>query len=144
MRAKWIFSLAGVVVLALFVPRPAGSQNQATAPAASEWPMYRHDQAGTGYSPLTQIDAKNVGTLKQAWTYRLYSDAPAPAVAGRGAAAGPNSEVTPIVVHGVMYLPTATRVVALEPETGKELWQHPVAGAAPSRRGVAYWPGEGA
>ena len=42
-----------------------------------------------------------------------------------------------------MYLPAANRVVALDPETGKEIWQHPVTGGAPSRRGVAYWPGDG-
>ena len=44
--------------------------------------MYRHDLAGTGYSPLTQIDARNVATLPRAWTYRLQSDAPAPPPAG--------------------------------------------------------------
>jgi quinoprotein glucose dehydrogenase len=42
-----------------------------------------------------------------------------------------------------MYLPAADRVVALDPETGKEIWRHPVSGGAPSRRGVAYWPGDG-
>jgi glucose dehydrogenase len=40
-----------------------------------------------------------------------------------------------------MYLPAANRVVALEPETGKAIWQHLVTGA-PSRRGVAYWLGD--
>jgi quinoprotein glucose dehydrogenase len=138
-----MLSLTGGVVLALLLTRQAGTQNRIPA-AGADWPTYRHDQAGTGYSPLAQIDEKNVGTLTQAWTYRLQGDAPAPAVAGRGGAAGPNSEATPIVVNGVMYLPAANRVVALEPDTGKELWQHPITGAAPSRRGVAYWPGEGA
>jgi quinoprotein glucose dehydrogenase len=41
-----------------------------------------------------------------------------------------------------MYLPAANRIVALEPETGKEIWSYPVAGDAPSKRGVAYWPGD--
>jgi quinoprotein glucose dehydrogenase len=53
-----------------------------------------------------------------------------------------NSQATPIVIDGVMYLPAANRVVALEAETGKEIWQYPVTSGAPSRRGVAYWPGE--
>jgi glucose dehydrogenase len=53
-----------------------------------------------------------------------------------------SSEATPIDVNGVMYLPAANRVVAFEAETGKELWQYPVTGGAPSRRGVASWPGE--
>jgi quinoprotein glucose dehydrogenase len=42
-----------------------------------------------------------------------------------------------------MYLPTANRVVALNPETGKEVWTYTMTGGAPSRRGVTYWPGDG-
>ena len=44
--------------------------------------MYRNDHAGTGYSPLEQIDTRNVANLSQAWTLSLQSDAPATAVAG--------------------------------------------------------------
>jgi quinoprotein glucose dehydrogenase len=117
-------------------------QQQAGDARGVDWPMYRHDFRGSGYSPLSQIDAKNVATLTEVWTYRLQPETPPPA-GGRGGAGGVNSEATPIVVNGVMYLPAAARVVALEPETGKEIWQHPIAGAAPSRRGVAYWPGDG-
>src|SRR4030095_5095459 len=105
--------------------------------------MYRRDHAVTGYSPLSQINPRNVATLKPAWTYRLQTEA-APAAGGGGAAAAPNSPATPIVVNGLMYLPALNRVVALEPDTGKELWRHPVTGGAPSRRGVAYWPGDSA
>jgi quinoprotein glucose dehydrogenase len=101
--------------------------------------MYRRDYAGTGASPLAQINASNVSRLRQAWAYGLGSDAPA---IGRGAA-GPNSEATPIVVNGVMYLPAANRVVALDPQTGQERWRHVVTGGAPSRRGVAFWSGDG-
>jgi quinoprotein glucose dehydrogenase len=55
------------------------------------------------------------------------------------------SEATPLVVEGLMYLPTPYRhVVALEPETGKEVWSYEVPGTGqPSLRGVEYWPGEG-
>jgi quinoprotein glucose dehydrogenase len=34
------------------------------------------------------------------------------------------------------------RVVALEPETGKEIWHYELTGANPSTRGVEYWPGD--
>jgi glucose dehydrogenase len=123
--------------------RQAAATRQTTKPSSSaDWPMYRHDPAGTGYSPLAQIDTRNVANLSRVWTYRLQSDAAAPST-GRGGPGGANSEATPIVVNGVMYLPAADRIVALDPETGKEIWRHPVAGGAPSRRGVAYWPGEG-
>jgi hypothetical protein len=68
--------------------------------------------AGTGYSPLAQINTSNVATLAQAWTYRLQSESTPPPAAGRGGAgAGANSQATPIVVNGVMYLPAANRIV---------------------------------
>jgi len=123
----------------------SGGAQEPRAAAGADWPMYRRDLAGTGYSPLTQLNTQNVAKLAQSWTYRLQGDAAAPAAAGRGGAgAAPvNSQATPIVVDSVMYLPAANRVVALDAETGKEIWQSPVTGGAPSRRGVAYWAGEG-
>ncbi len=136
---KW----SGGVVLAILLTHSGGAQP--AAPARGDWPMYRHDLAGTGFSPLNQINTRNVATLTQAWTYSLLSNAPAPAAPGRGrggAGAGPNSEATPIVVGGVMYVSAANRVVAIEPESGKELWQYAITGGAPSRRGVAYAPPE--
>src|SRR5262249_43447658 len=51
-------------------------------------------------------------------------------------------EVTPIVVDGIMYLPAGDRVVALEPETGKELWTHELNDTLASFRGVSYWTGD--
>ncbi|PYR33128.1 MAG: pyrroloquinoline quinone-dependent dehydrogenase [Acidobacteria bacterium] len=139
------FLTAGLGVLAAMLLVDTGrSQGRTAGQTGADWPMYRHDLAGTGHSPLTQIDVKNVGRLAQAWTYRLQNDDAPPPTTGRGGAGGPNSEATPIVVNGVMYLPAANRVVALEPESGKEIWRFPVVGGAPSRRGVAYWPGDGA
>jgi glucose dehydrogenase len=138
---SWLISITGgsLVLLALFAEPRAALQQRPAAPANGDWPMYRHDYAGTGASPLSQIDAGNVARLRQTWTYGLAGDAPA---TGRGAA-GPNSEATPIVVNGVMYLPAANRVVALDPQTGQERWRHIVSGGAPSRRGVAFWSGDG-
>jgi quinoprotein glucose dehydrogenase len=128
--------LGAAGIAAVLLVQSAGTQQPA---ATNDWPMYRHDYAGTGYSPLTQIDSSNVAKLAQAWTYSLRS----PSAAQNGREATVNSEATPIVVNGVMYLPAAGRVVALRPDTGAEVWQHVVEGAPPSRRGVAYWPGDG-
>jgi quinoprotein glucose dehydrogenase len=137
-----LLNLCGGLLVSMLVVQSLTTQSR---PTAGDWPMYRHDYAGTGYSPLTQITTNNVSTLTRAWTYRLQSEAPAPAPSGgRGAAGGGvNSQATPIVVNGVMYLPAADRIVALQPETGKEIWRHVVTGGVPSRRGVAYWPGDG-
>jgi quinoprotein glucose dehydrogenase len=134
--------IAAASISILFAVR-VGLTQRSSSTSGTEWPMYRHDYAGTGYSPLTQINTRNVGNLREVWTYSLQSNAAAPVAPARGGAGGLNSQATPIVVDGTMYLPGANRVVALDSQTGKERWQRIVADGAPSRRGVAYWAGEG-
>ncbi|HEY4359432.1 MAG TPA: PQQ-binding-like beta-propeller repeat protein [Bryobacteraceae bacterium] len=135
----WKPLLAAATVLPLFTPLLA--QSSSPTPAPGDWPMYSHDLAGTRYSPLTQINAKNVSKLQPAWTYHLRTDAERNAAGGGGVAGF--SEVTPIVVNGVMYLTAGKRVVALNPDTGAELWTYTLTGAGnPSNRGVSYWPGD--
>jgi quinoprotein glucose dehydrogenase len=77
------------------------------------------------YSPLTQINRENVGQLKVAWSYDSHD-------------AFKDSEMqsNPIVVDGVLYATTPKlRVVALDAETGREIWTFdPSGGAAPQRR----------
>src|SRR5271156_4120418 len=92
---------------------------------ANDWPMYNRDPAGTRYSPLSQINTKNVAKLTKAWSYPLRS-----AGNGRGSR-GSGSEATPIVVNDVMSLPAAGRVVALMPETGKEVWRYELPSGSP-------------
>ncbi len=104
--------------------RQAGSVK--TIPA-SDWPAFNRDLAGTRFSPLTQINTRNVATLKRAWGVPLR-------ISG--------AEVTPLVVNGVMYLPADRRVMALDAETGREIWRYDLPSGAPSRRGVAFWPGD--
>src|ERR1700735_2512566 len=99
-----LMRILAIVVLCVAVP---GLWAQ-----AGDWPMYNRDLAGTRYSPLTQINTKNAAKLTKAWTFRLDARA---------------SEATPIVVNGVMYLPAGNSVVALEPETGKEIWRYTMA-----------------
>ena len=118
-------------VLVLTILPFAFAQSAREKNTATEWQTYNHDLAGTRYSPLTQINTSNVARLTQAWTYR-------PAASG----GRPSPEVTPIVVNGVMYLTAANRVLALEPETGKEVWRYELQTGQASQRGVAYWPGD--
>ena len=135
-------SLVGTALIGLLA-QTADTQQQ-NAATATDWPSYRHDESGTGHSPLRQITAGNVASLIRVWTYSLQGEVSAAPNAGRGGGAGGvNSQATPIVVNGVMYLPAANRVVALDPESGQSLWEHAIVGGAPSRRGLAYWPGEG-
>ena len=126
--------LGAVCLLALL--QTVGAQNAPTTKPLppGDWPMYRRDTAGTGHSPLAQITTANVARLARSWTYRLQTEG-APNV---------NSQATPIVIDGVLYVPAGDRVVALDAATGAEKWRHMVNGGTPSRRGVGYWPGEGA
>ena len=81
----------------------------------------------------------------QAWSYRLRPEPgrSVPAIDKPASSFEIFQEVTPIVVNGVMYLPSGNRVVALEPETGKEIWRYELPEGLASFRGVAYWPGDG-
>src|SRR5580692_1894857 len=97
----------------------------------ADWPMYSRDLAGSRYSPLTQIDTHNVAKLAQAWTHPL-----------RGTSGNAVAEVTPIVIAGVMYLPAGNRILALEADTGKEIWSYELPAGQTPERGVAYWPGD--
>lgn len=107
--------------------------------------MYGHDYASTRFSPLKQINTGNVKTLVQAWTYHLQKEGTQSHVAGAPSRGGGrrSSQATPIVVKGTMYMPTPFgSIVALVPETGKEIWSYKLPHGQPARRGVAYWPGD--
>src|SRR5437764_7628754 len=105
MRIRTIIALAALTAAVLPAVQ-AQVQNAQKNPAA-EWPMYNRDLAGTRFSPLTQINAKNVARLSRAWTYKVGK------VKAEGITGG--TEMTPIVVNGMMYLTTNKRLVALEP-----------------------------
>jgi quinoprotein glucose dehydrogenase len=92
----------------------------------NDWPSHDRDAGGQRFSPLTQITPKNVAALEKAWTVDTGAT---------------NIQVTPLVVDGRLFVPAGKNVLALEPETGKELWRF-TAPAFVSRRGVAYWPGD--
>ena len=65
---------------------------------------------------------------------------------GRGGQFGSGfrpSQVTPLVIRGVMYVTTPySQVAALDPVTGQELWAFKLPAGIPSTRGLEYWPGD--
>jgi quinoprotein glucose dehydrogenase len=109
---------------------------RAEALPAGDWPSYNRDLAGTRHSPLAEINTTNVSDVREIWSYPLGRNTTAGSLSG-------GSELTPLVVAGVLYASAADRVVALRAATGEELWRHTVEQGAPSRRGLAYWPGDG-
>jgi glucose dehydrogenase len=136
---RWPAALAIVALTACGVP-PGPPHVAGIAPAAdfmrgADWPSYNRDLAGTRFSPLRQISPTNVDELRQAWSYPLGSAADA-GIEG--------SQLTPLVVGGILYATAADRVVALQADTGAELWRYALPQGAPSQRGLAYWPGDSA
>ena len=137
----------------------------ASQPPPGDWATYGHDAGGQRHSPLDQISKANVATLTPAWTYHMKPAPAAPSPAAKDANADAQrvaeglggapafhharfagSETTPLVVGGRMFITTPYgRVVALDPDTGKELWAANIPGPGqPSLRGVEYWPGDAA
>ena len=129
--------LAFLVALAL---APAGAVAQ-----VADWPVTEGAPGGGRHSPLTDITRENVTKLQAAWTYRHgdFWEGSFPLHVNRGSA----SESTPIVVDGRLFFTTPrNRVIALDPETGRELWTFdPVLEGERAyanmwiNRGVAYW-----
>jgi len=105
-----------------------------------DWPDYNGNMAAQRYSPLDQINAENVSSLKVAWRFSTEKFGPS---------AEFNNTGTPLEVDGVVYLTAgATRnVVALDAASGQLLWMwRPEEGKrfqdAPRKgagRGVAFW-----
>jgi quinoprotein glucose dehydrogenase len=126
MRMKWPAAFAAATILSSL---PVFAQEQ--APAPGDWPRYARDLGATRFSPLDEIDSKNVDELEVAWSLRVAPN-------GGGALV---SSATPIVVDGVMYYPKGTAIVALDAATGRPIWNHEVTDGA-ARRAVSYWPGD--
>jgi quinoprotein glucose dehydrogenase len=108
--------------------------------AQTGWPVFSGDAGGQRYSPLSQISVKNVAQLKLAWQYGVDPASIDPNPATRGLSA---TEAVPVMAGGLLYVPTGHRtIVALDPETGKEVWNYDLGKAGAPLRGVTYWAGD--
>ncbi len=121
-------SLPRGLSLALLIILVAGplfngyGQNRKPKRAASpaDWPAYGRDPGGSRYSPLVDINRENVKDLKIAWTYRTGDSAE-----GKKTRSSTAFQMTPIMVDGTLYITTPfNRAIALNPETGAELWAY--------------------
>lgn len=80
-----------------------------------DWPQVGRDVSRLNYSPLNQIDVTNVGELEVVWARDLGYQ-----VGGR-----PTSmQGSPSVWNGVMYLPTASGILAVNAATGAPIWEY--------------------
>ena len=112
---------------------------------AQQWTSWGGEPGGSRFSPLTQINRANVCNLKPAWSY--HTGERKPGAVNFSPDQVDSFEATPLMVDGVLYFSTpSSRVIALDAETGKEIWRFepqapwPVwARAHQPHRGVAYW-----
>ena len=99
LRAGLVFSLLSAATAAF------GAE---TGPG--DWSSQNLDLYNGRYSPLDQIETSNVNSLTLRWSFEP----------------GPRddiSQVTPLVVDGVMYLHSRATMFALDATTGAELWR---------------------
>jgi quinoprotein glucose dehydrogenase len=95
-----------------------------------DWPIYGGTSQNNHFSPLSQINRKNVNQLSVAWTYDTEESG--------------GLQSSPIIVDGVLYGLTPTeKVFALNAATGKLIWKFDsgIKGTQPDR-GLAYWSDE--
>jgi glucose dehydrogenase len=112
------FAAAGAVVLS------------AAAFAQKDWKTYGNDPGHSRFSTLVQITPQNVTRLTRAWEFDTKTQ-------------GRKWQNTPVVVNNIMYITLQNGgVVALEPETGRELWRFDTPVRGRSVRAIAYWAGD--
>jgi len=111
---------------------------KAASSRADEWLTYGRDYAETHFTPLDQINDRNVSRLGLAWSFATRTDG--------------GFEDTPLVSNGVLYGTGSWSVVfAVDAKTGTEKWRwdpkvdrsfgsHVCCG--PNNRGVALYDGK--
>ncbi len=78
-------------------------------PKPGDWPTYSGNVDGNRFSLLTQINVRNVSSLRPAWV-RPLPYAPL--------------ETTPLVIGGIMYVTGPNQIYALDGRTGSQIWSY--------------------
>ncbi len=100
-------------------------------PDPGDWLMARRTYQAWSYSPLAEINAKNVKDLKLAWSWAMNE--------------GGSNQPMPLVHNGIMYLTnTLNMVQALDAATGDLIWENQVGpnaavGSFASMRNIAIY-----
>ncbi len=89
------------------------------------WDAYLGGSESSQFSALSQITKDNVNQLEVAWTYPTGDGQP--------------PQFNPIVANGMMYVLRGDgKIAALDPATGREIWQSETTGRI-GVRGINYW-----
>ena len=92
----------------------------------NDWPTYNGDYTGRRFSPLTQINRENVGSLTLAWAFQTH---------------GRSLQSMPIEVNGIMYISAGNEIWAVDARNGRQVWHfaRPGAPVGGGNKGVAMW-----
>ena len=109
----WLGAGAGARAKEGASPEPVGSVDQEDLLKAGandgNWLLYGRTYSAQRYSPLAQINTKNVARLVPAWTFQT------------GVLDG--FECSPLVIDGIMYVTTPwNHAYAIDCKTGSQLW----------------------
>lgn len=132
--ARFVFTASAFALAAQAMGQTNTSVNE------GDWPVYHGNEFAQRYSPLEQINAENVGSLRLAWSFSTEKFGPS---------ADFTNPSTPLEINGVLYANVAAtrNVIAMDATSGQLLWMwRPEEGerftTAPRKgagRGVAYW-----
>ena len=123
-----------VMLAAPWAPREAAGQD-------GEWSAYGADKAGSKYSPLDQINKDTVHDVQIVWRQSTIPDAVRQGSTNRPST---QSQNTPLMVDGLLYVSTGLgTVAALDATSGEVVWYDAALEEGQRRggssRGVAYW-----
>ncbi|MCD2168014.1 membrane-bound PQQ-dependent dehydrogenase, glucose/quinate/shikimate family [Comamonas koreensis] len=140
-----VLLLVGLVSFASMFQIHPEVQNQAAisrkpvdaASAQKDWSHYGNSSNNDRFAALDQINVDNVNQLQVAWTFRT-GDVP------KSTGAGAEDQTTPLQVGDKVFVCTpSNNVIALDADTGKQLWRHDtnshVGGVWERCRGLAYF-----
>jgi alcohol dehydrogenase (cytochrome c) len=97
-----------------------------SSPANYSWETFNGDYSGRRYSPLTQINNRNVQSLRLSWAFQTHSVP---------------LKSTPLEVKGILYFTVPNHVWAVDAKTGQQVWEfrRDSEGDDIGQRGVAFY-----
>ncbi len=104
------------------------SSEKSNGESYSTWENYLGGPGRNHFSTLDQITPHNVSQLEIAWTYKAPDSG--------------QMQMNPIIANGMVYgMTAAVQAIALDAETGKEIWRFgdPLKAWHSTSRGVSYW-----
>ncbi len=111
-----------LLLLALFACSDRTPLQASSSANVVGWPSYAGDAGSQRWSPLSDITAETVPTLRRAWTWAANEIPLQDSLTGVNVRPD-KFEATPLVIRDTMYVVTPyNRAMALDAATGRELW----------------------